>query len=77
MFPALRGVLEVFRWIIRLLFVVLLARLLGLFRRGPRPPRPEFDPTGGPDRENPRAATPLSPYEIEDADYEELPGRMR
>ncbi len=62
------------RWILRLILMLLAGRFLvrasgGRGSSGPK----DFDPIRDRDREKPRDETPLSPYEIEDADFEELP----
>jgi hypothetical protein len=68
----------VFRWLLGILLTVLaLRRLAGALPRAKPTPRPPFAPGDPLDRANSRAGETLSPYAIEDAEYEELPGTGR
>jgi hypothetical protein len=61
-------------WLLRFLLALLAARfIVRALRRNPAP-RP-FDPQSPPKRENPRATPPYESAGVEDAEYEELPGR--
>ena len=67
-----------FRWLLGIVLAVLaLRRLAGQRPRAKPAPRPPFAPGEPLDRANSRAAETLSPYAIEDAEYEELPGTGR
>ena len=67
-----------FRWLLALILTVLaLRRLFGARPRAKPTPRPPFAPEGPLDRANSRAGEALSPYAIEDAEYEEIPGSRR
>ncbi len=65
-----------FSWLLRLALALLAIRFVAraIGRRPRTAPRP-FDPDTGPDRARARDRSALSPYEIDDADYEELPRR--
>jgi hypothetical protein len=68
----------VLRWLLGIVLTALALRRLAGDRRQEKPaPRPPFAPDPPVDRANSRAADDLSPYAIEDAEYEELPGSGR
>jgi hypothetical protein len=73
----------VLRWLLQVLLATLVVRFLirALGGRFSTPNR-EFSPPDPSERAKSRGARPsgpgdLSPYEIADADYEEIPGRPR
>jgi hypothetical protein len=70
----------VIQFILKVLFVVLLVRLFsslfGLFR-GPRTRKRSFSPKSDQDRVKNPDYSNLSPYDIEDAEYEEIPKEKR
>jgi len=62
-------------WLLRFLLAVLAARFIGRALGGNRPAPPPFDPELAAKREKPRAEPAFDPEDIDDAEYEELPGR--
>jgi hypothetical protein len=63
----------VLRWLLALLLAALaLHRLAGALGHPKTAPKRKFPPDGPDERANSPAGEPLSPYAIEDADYEEL-----